>query len=333
MSSAEDDLHVALGGFLSALFHALSGPDHLAALLPFVAFRRWYTAALLGTVWGLGHGVSSSCLGMIGTGLKGLVGSLIHLTSLVQVLKDWTSLFIAMTIVSIGLMGLYELGKDESAGEGGDDEEGDDDNNKRKGHSAKMPQPIFIAALFAQFANGFLLGLALDAIPSVAPGVLAHSMSSSLKFFAAYTLGTAATMALVSALVGQSTSWLGSFVSLLPARLALFSSYVSIAVGLLWALCNTMLYRVLLRAISDQGFLRLLLVLSPVLVIVTAWLALADQADVDYTMRSCRVWCALRLPCLGLRHLSYKARKSFKLKTDEGWGASGSGGSTPIYAV
>jgi len=305
-------LHVALGGFLSALFHALSGPDHLAALLPFVAFRQWWTAALLGAFWGLGHGVSSSCLGMVGAGLKGLAGSLIHLTSLVQVLKDWTSLFIATTIVSIGLMGLYELGKDESAGDG----DGDDDNSKRRGHV--LPQPIFIAALFAQFANGFLLGLALDAIPSVAPGVLAHSMSSSLKFFAAYTVGTAVTMSLVSALVGQSTSWLGSFVSLLPARLALFSSYVSIIVGLLWALCNTMLYRVLLKAISDQGFLRLLLVLSPVLVLVTAWLALADQADVDNTLRSCRVWCALRFPHLGLRHMS----KSFKLKTDE----------TPIYA-
>lgn len=45
-----------VGGLLAGAGHALSGPDHLAAVLP-LALGRGRGAALSGFAWGLGHGL------------------------------------------------------------------------------------------------------------------------------------------------------------------------------------------------------------------------------------------------------------------------------------
>ena len=51
-----------VGGLLAGAGHALSGPDHLAAVLP-IALGRGRSAALAGFSWGLGHGVGLMAVG------------------------------------------------------------------------------------------------------------------------------------------------------------------------------------------------------------------------------------------------------------------------------
>lgn len=52
------------GGVLSGGLHAVSGPDHLAALLPRVMGQKWYSSMRIGATWGLGHGFSATIIGL-----------------------------------------------------------------------------------------------------------------------------------------------------------------------------------------------------------------------------------------------------------------------------
>lgn len=62
-----------LGGILSGGLHAVSGPDHLAAVLPRCLGKRWWVSCRIGAVWALGHGVSASLLGIFAFFLKGKI--------------------------------------------------------------------------------------------------------------------------------------------------------------------------------------------------------------------------------------------------------------------
>ena len=60
---------LALGAVTASAVHVLTGPDHLAAVLPFaVADRR--RAFGVGAAWGLGHGLGVLALGLIGQVLR-----------------------------------------------------------------------------------------------------------------------------------------------------------------------------------------------------------------------------------------------------------------------
>ena len=63
------------GGLLSGGLHAISGPDHLAALLPpSVGKPGWY-GLKLGATWGFGHAISAVSLGLCAFFLKGRISS------------------------------------------------------------------------------------------------------------------------------------------------------------------------------------------------------------------------------------------------------------------
>ncbi|CAN0493441.1 unnamed protein product, partial [Hapterophycus canaliculatus] len=52
------------GGVLSGGLHAVSGPDHLAALLPRIMGQKWHNSMRIGATWGLGHGFSATFIGL-----------------------------------------------------------------------------------------------------------------------------------------------------------------------------------------------------------------------------------------------------------------------------
>lgn len=299
-----DDLKVISGGILSSAFHSLTGPDHLGALLPFIFCKRWYTASLYGLVWGAGHGLSSSAMGVMAASLKGsLLGD-----SMVEALSEWSNVGIGLTLIVIGGMGLHELrreaasaaaaDRDDDARDNGDKapDANDDDGTGQAERttlslSLSLSEPLsslgdsrcelaslaaearakaasdafFVAALATQFCNGFLLGLAVDALPSVAPALSYQSTKEVLTFFASYTLGSMGTMGLLSGAVGESTAWMGTVVVSLPVRLAAASSHASLLIGCAWLVYAAGLTRELLL---------LLLVISPCVVVATAYAVL-----------------------------------------------------------
>ena len=348
-----DDLKIVGGGILSSAFHSLTGPDHLAALLPVIFCRRWYTAALYGIVWGAGHGLSSSIVGVMAASLK---GSLLH-DSAIEWLSSWSTVGIGVTLIVIGIMGLYELAHenegmlkktsltltdDASAreprtcvaaiiaqpswppdtadsakspaghctgpglGPGLDDPPGQEkealllllDPEKasldtlrcRSASAAELQSlvaearlrtaldPFLLASLLTQFCNGFLLGMAIDVMPSVAPALSLQTSREVLAFFGAYTLGSLGTMGLIAGAIGESTSWLGTVVVSLPSRLALASSYCSLLIGCCW---------LVYASHAERVALLVLLVLSPCIVLLTLFAAVhpSPWATVSLVLR------------------------------------------------
>ena len=64
------------GGMAAGALHAISGPDHLAAVIPRCVGLPWYRAGRIGAVWGFGHGLSATSIGLLGYAFKsGLLGS------------------------------------------------------------------------------------------------------------------------------------------------------------------------------------------------------------------------------------------------------------------
>ena len=212
-------------------------------------------------------------MGAVAVALKGRLLT----DALIERMSSWASFLVGATLLVIGAMGLFELG---GWGKGEESYEmverpstemeelkalvSEAESKHKTSGSIKRPVVIFLATLVAQFSTGFLLGLALDAVPSVSPALWLTSRTAWVQFFVAYTLGTMFTMAFLAALVGESTTWLGSFVVALPTRLALVSSYGSIVTGLVWLLSQVRLERELMMV---------LLAVSPLIMAATLWAA------------------------------------------------------------
>ena len=228
-----------IGGTLSGGLHALSGPDHLAAILPFILGHRWYRAAYFGAIWGLGHGLSASFLGILGFQVKDTFLGYNILPQLTN-LADYA---VGVTLIIIGIMGVHEaqqlvscegskkstISNDSSikvtenrrikSFENGDIES---EENSQLGQVSGQGYLSSIAISMAIFANGCLLGMSWDGLPSLAPALALYSWEHLFAFLAAYCLGTVLTIATAAGCIGESTRWLSTITSVdLPRRLAL----------------------------------------------------------------------------------------------------------------
>ena len=88
------------GGTFAGGLHAVTGPDHLAALLPLCLGRRWYEAASTGATWGLGHGAGAALVGMIAFALRGALN--------LHALAPYMEAAVGVSIVVIGITGYRE---------------------------------------------------------------------------------------------------------------------------------------------------------------------------------------------------------------------------------
>lgn len=88
------------GGTFAGGLHAVTGPDHLAALLPLCLGRRWYEAASTGATWGLGHGAGAALVGMIAFALRGALN--------LHALAPYMEAAVGASIVVIGITGYRE---------------------------------------------------------------------------------------------------------------------------------------------------------------------------------------------------------------------------------
>eukprot|EP00752_Nemacystus_decipiens_P008746 g7807.t1 len=77
------------GGVLAGGLHAVSGPDHLAALLPRIMGQKWHNSMRIGATWGLGHGFSATVIGLAAFFFKDRLG-LGHNQRLVAMMGTWT---------------------------------------------------------------------------------------------------------------------------------------------------------------------------------------------------------------------------------------------------
>lgn len=91
---------VSIGGIFAGGLHSVTGPDHLAALLPICIGRRWWTAIHTGLYWGLGHGIGAALVGAVAFLIRGALN--------IDLFSTYMEAAVGISIMVIGLSGIAE---------------------------------------------------------------------------------------------------------------------------------------------------------------------------------------------------------------------------------
>jgi hypothetical protein len=222
------------GGLLSGGLHAISGPDHLAALLPpSVGKPGWY-GLKLGATWGLGHALSAMLLGLSAFFLKGRISSQFKFF---QKLSTFTEMAVGASLFAIGAVGLKENLDMRREASNDSDSVSEFDGNPAD-RTVGGPGDLEMTPQSAQaiFANGVLHGFSWDGAPSLAPALAMTSWRAAVSFLLSYGLGTMAAMSITAGVFGEGSMRLGKVVNNpdLPKNLSLGSSLLAICIGLYW---------------------------------------------------------------------------------------------------
>jgi len=220
---------VLTGGVLGGALHAIAGPDHLAALLPRCCGQRWYKAGRIGLLWGMGHGVSVTILGVLGFALKSQFQRAPGAKGLLNGVSQLMEVAVGLSLIVIGAMGLREA------------KEWAEENGSMPAHSlsaAVSPNEVGSpnnrnrAVIF----NGLLHGFSWDGAPSLAPALAVATWGGNLAFLSAYAAGTVATMVIATSFIGEGTRRAGEIFNRpdLPQKLSVFTSLLAIAIGGIW---------------------------------------------------------------------------------------------------
>jgi len=86
-------------GLIAGTLHALLGPDHLAALAPLTIGRSRGSSAVLGALWGGGHGTGQLLLGVLLATFKEKAAGLL------PALTRWSGALVGITLIIIGFIG------------------------------------------------------------------------------------------------------------------------------------------------------------------------------------------------------------------------------------
>lgn len=217
------------GGVLGGALHAIAGPDHLAALLPRCCGKRWYKAGRIGLLWGIGHGVSVTMLGVLGFALKSQMSKAPGAKAALHGVSQLMEAAVGLSLIVIGALGLREarewgeeidsLPAHSLSAAVSPDEAGSVNNRNR-------------AVIF----NGLLHGFSWDGAPSLAPALAVANWGGNLAFLSAYAAGTVAMMVLATSFIGEGTRRAGEFFNRpdLPQKLSFGSSLLAIAIGAIW---------------------------------------------------------------------------------------------------
>lgn len=232
----------ALGGAFAGGLHAISGPDHLAALLPLCVGRRWYRAAGAGALWGIGHGVGAAMVGALGFVLRGALN--------LEAISAYMEVAVGISLVVIGYTGVRE------SREWADDVEscvleplaGTVECADTRADQ-QPPQRVTKTLLSGVFNGISGTGHVLGVMPALAmPNWLVAG-----AYLGSFGVGTFVAMAIFTGIAGELSSRMGTQLDnpSAPANLAMGASVVALVMGAVWiwrAAVELGLFAVLLRA-------------------------------------------------------------------------------------
>lgn len=210
-----------LAGLAAGSAHVLTGPDHLAAILPLAADGRRGGAWRAGLRWGLGH--------VGGVVIVGALALLLRQALPLEGLSAWSERLVGAVLIGIGLWALrraiqLRIHAHEHSHDGGPhvhvhvhDAAGSDHDHR---HAA-----LAVGALHGMAGSGHLLGvLPALALPPTEAGV----------YLGAFGAGTLVAMAAFSGLMGWLAGRLARrALALYPALLGA-SGIAAVVVGILW---------------------------------------------------------------------------------------------------
>lgn len=200
------------GGLLSGGLHAMTGADHLAALLPFIVGKKWLTCLMYGCLWGLGHSCSSTIFAVIGF----VVGDNVLKLTYFSFLMTFADVAIGVTLIVIGCLGVLESTlanshendlKNESTStiiapadiESQKTEDSALSFNNNSHFTSVQCKTAFVT-MSTIFCNGLFLGISWDGLPSLAPVLSASDWNGLLLFVFSYSAGTVLSMVSLTSL-------------------------------------------------------------------------------------------------------------------------------------
>jgi len=217
---------VIKGGLFAGGLHAIAGPDHLAALLPKCCGQRWYNSVKIGALWGIGHGISCTFLGMAAYFLKNRLSSSMGLSTIIHGASHLMEAAVGISLMIIGLMGVKEAREWEA----------DLEQNTMSLGSAATPVGVQSKSNRGIVFNGLLHGFSWDGAPSLAPALAVASWRGNISFLLAYAIGTIVAMAATTTIIGEGTVRAGNALQRpdIPQKLSFVSSFIAVAVGAVW---------------------------------------------------------------------------------------------------
>lgn len=218
---------VVSGGLLGGALHAIAGPDHLAALLPKCCGQRWYRAGRIGALWGMGHGVSATILGLLAFGLKNRISSIASVSNILHGASSFMEIAVGLSLIFIGVLGIKEAREWEEEIES---------LSPQSLSAAAADTGVKTAQKRAVVFNGVLHGFSWDGAPSLAPALAVATWRGSVSFLLAYAVGTMSAMAVTTTLIGEGTRRAGEIFHRpdIPQKLSFASSILAIGVGVIW---------------------------------------------------------------------------------------------------
>lgn len=219
-------MHIISGGILGGALHAIAGPDHLAALLPRCCGQRWYRAGRAGALWGMGHGVSATILGLTAFGLKNRISGMPGMKGMLMGASSAMDIAVGASLIFIGLLGIKEAR----------DWKEEIEVSPMSLSAAAADSGVKTSQKRAVIFNGILHGFSWDGAPSLAPALAVATWRGSISFLLAYALGTMGAMTLATTLIGESTRRAGEIFHRpdIPQKASLISSFLAMGVGIFW---------------------------------------------------------------------------------------------------
>lgn len=194
-----------LFGFIAAMVHVISGPDHIAAVGPLAVntkFRPW----LIGMSWGIGHLLGMLLIGVLFFFFKELIP--------VEWISTNSERLVGLMLIIIGLWGLFKMIHSKSKSshkhvhthndEGGNSFVHSHGHNhtleKKHSHLHDSPEK---QTYFAALGIGILHGLAgVSHFISLLPTLAFASSLDSILYLTGFAAGTIIAMVLFSFILG-----------------------------------------------------------------------------------------------------------------------------------
>ena len=191
----------ALAGLAAGFFHALSGPDHLAAVAPLAAGgdrAAWRS----GFTWGAGHTAGVLVVGLLLLVFRELLP--------VEALSAWSERLVGAALVGVGIWGLWKA---------------------RQAHAHHH------AAAGVSFGMGTLHGLAGSShLFGVLPTLAFDSRLAGSAYLAGFGVGAMLAMTGFAAAIGLIVPGAGESAPAVRRALLYASSMAAVAIGGAWLL-------------------------------------------------------------------------------------------------
>jgi len=194
--------------------HTLAGPDHLAGLAPLTMGQTQTAAASMGALWGFGHSSGQLLLGILFLVLKE------RFHGIVPMLSKWAGSVVGLTLIAIGVMGIYESRFMHHEAHG--DTEA----------LAKIKGTSIAKRTLGTYAIGFVYGLQPDSLFVVLPALALPTPLATLSYVVMFVIGTVCAMAGYTLAIGTASEAASGSQPWLVQHMSTLAAAIALAVGL-----------------------------------------------------------------------------------------------------